>query len=183
MAKSRGLPNHASQLLCPGIGPSFGFLLGQVQQVAQARRFVSEDSLIPLLPQLPADEDDQRANSFTMRWNRACRHCVPNLRDCQTTSPSMRVQGGTISPGGDGHPEQLGVGAFEEQVHGRLKVSDAQRAEIAVRPTSLHQSVSTPKSVLQEEPCKKSALWGCPDRPDILRHSTANLPLELQSVC
>ena len=62
--------------------------------------------------------------------------------------PSLRVEGDAVLPGGNCHPKQLRVRAVEEEVLRRLKVSDAQRAEVAVGPSPLHEPIRTPKTVL-----------------------------------
>ena len=66
----------------------------------------------------------------------------------------------------DQRPKTPGVAALVEEVRFSFLHRPAKRAEIAIWPPTLCQSIRRPNSVLKGQPSKKFDFGGCPNLPN-----------------
>lgn len=80
--------------------------------------------------------------------------------------PNTWVKGGISKTRGSRLPELTRPATLDEKVHRRFQIAPAKRAEVAVGPLLLHQSISREQPVNRKEPGEKLALRRSPNSPN-----------------
>ena len=120
---------------------------------------------IPLVPDRPRDNHGDGGLGLTIWHSFDASACPPVFnRFKQRPRGSVEPEHGEFF--NDQRPKAPGVAALVEEVRSAFLHRPAKRAEIAIWPPTLCQSIRRPNSVLKGQPSKKIDFGGCPNLPN-----------------